>query len=261
MKLNADFQAFAATHFNANQYVASPAYGVNRFLLDRIGDEKARATTIVEYKPNSKFPEHQHIGGEEFLVLKGTFHDQFGSFPAGTYVRNPVDSVHAPWVEDDGCTIFVKLLQMAEETEKDAKPLYVNWEEAKCSSKAQNTAFGVQVQMYHNAQTGERVHMCWIDAGKELTIEEDWCCGGEELFVISGSILASKHGRGDNEQDEYHEWGWLRYPPGARRPTVTAGRQGAVLYRKTGHLTSKALSLEKIQIDPESEKVIVPNDH
>jgi hypothetical protein len=260
MKLNDNFQAFAATHFDAKQYVASPAYGVNRFLLDRIGDEKARATTIVEYKPNSKFPEHQHIGGEEFLVLKGTFHDQFGSFPAGTYVRNPVDSVHAPWVEDDGCTIFVKLLQMAEETEKDVKPLYVNWGQAKSSPEAQTTAYGVQVQMYHNAHTGERVHICWMDAGKELTFENQWSCGGEELFVISGSVLAPGQDQAEHEQEEYHEWGWLRYPPGASRSAVTAGRQGAVLYRKTGHLTSQALSLEKIQIDPESEKVVIPND-
>ena len=106
MKINANFRLFAATNFDSSKYIASPAYGVNRFMLDRIGSEKARATTIVEYKPNSTFPEHEHIGGEEFLVLKGTFKDQFGEFPAGTYVRNPIGSVHAPWVDDDGCTIL-----------------------------------------------------------------------------------------------------------------------------------------------------------
>ena len=83
MKVNANFRLFAASSFDANKYIPSPSYGVNRFMLDRIGDEKARATTIVEYKPNSKFPEHTHIGGEEFLVLEGTFKDQFGEFPAG----------------------------------------------------------------------------------------------------------------------------------------------------------------------------------
>ena len=56
MKINANFRAFAAVKFDASKYIESPAYGVNRFMLDRIGDEKARATTIVEYKPNSKFP-------------------------------------------------------------------------------------------------------------------------------------------------------------------------------------------------------------
>ena len=83
MKINANFRLFAASNFDATKYIASPAYGVNRFMLDRVGEEKARATTIVEYKPNSKFPEHTHIGGEEFLVLEGTFKDQFGEFAAG----------------------------------------------------------------------------------------------------------------------------------------------------------------------------------
>ena len=72
MKINANFRAFAATNFDPAKYIASPAYGVNRFMLDRVGNEKARATTIVAYEPNSKFPEHTHIGGEEFLVLEGT---------------------------------------------------------------------------------------------------------------------------------------------------------------------------------------------
>jgi anti-sigma factor ChrR (cupin superfamily) len=98
MKINSNFQAFAGVNFDYAKYIPSPSYGVNRFMLDRIGSEKARATTIVEYQPDSKFPEHEHIGGEEFLVLKGTFKDQHGIFPEGTYVRNPIGSKHAPWL-------------------------------------------------------------------------------------------------------------------------------------------------------------------
>ena len=115
MKVNANFRVFAGTNFDATKYIASPAYGVNRFLLDRIGDEVARATTIVEYSPNSHFPTHTHVGGEEFVVLQGTFQDEHGAYPAGTYVRNPIGTSHAPWVDQDGCTILVKLLQVSEE--------------------------------------------------------------------------------------------------------------------------------------------------
>ena len=78
MKINSNFRIFAATNFDASKYIASPAYGVNRFMLDRVGEEKARATTIVEYQPNSKFPKHTHIGGEEFLVLKGNYRRRSG---------------------------------------------------------------------------------------------------------------------------------------------------------------------------------------
>lgn len=70
MKINANFKVFAGVHFDATKYIKSPAYGVNRFMLDRIGSEKARATTIVQYEPDSNFPEHTHIGGEEFLVIE-----------------------------------------------------------------------------------------------------------------------------------------------------------------------------------------------
>jgi hypothetical protein len=65
MKINADFRLFAATNFDASKYIASPAYGVNRFMLDRIGDEKARATTIVEYQPNSYVLNNGQLSCEE----------------------------------------------------------------------------------------------------------------------------------------------------------------------------------------------------
>ncbi len=82
--------------------------GVERKMLDRVGDEVARATSIVRYAPNSHFSAHAHGGGEEFLVLEGVFSDEHGDYPPGTYVRNPVGSCHTPR-SDGGCTLFVKL--------------------------------------------------------------------------------------------------------------------------------------------------------
>ena len=71
MKINANFKIFAGVHFDPTRYISSPAYGVNRFMQDRIGSEKARATTIVQYNPNSKFPEHTHVGGGRISRLGG----------------------------------------------------------------------------------------------------------------------------------------------------------------------------------------------
>jgi anti-sigma factor ChrR (cupin superfamily) len=45
-------------------------HGVERRMLDRIGDEVARATSIVRYASESRFSPHVHDGGEEFLVLR-----------------------------------------------------------------------------------------------------------------------------------------------------------------------------------------------
>ncbi|MEC8138162.1 MAG: cupin domain-containing protein, partial [Pseudomonadota bacterium] len=49
--------------------MASPAGGVDREILGRVGNEKARATSIVRYAADSAFPEHEHPLGEEFYVL------------------------------------------------------------------------------------------------------------------------------------------------------------------------------------------------
>jgi anti-sigma factor ChrR (cupin superfamily) len=162
MKINANFKAFASAHFDATKYLASPSLGVNRFMLDRVGNEMARATTIVEYQPNSHFPQHSHVGGEEYLVLSGTFHDEHGTYPVGTYVRNPIGSQHAPWVQDDGCVILVKLLQMAENedsaTMTNPSPLRVNIDRNNNNNdKYQPTLYGSVLDLYHNPQTGECV--------------------------------------------------------------------------------------------------------
>lgn len=79
-------------------------------MLDRVGDEAAVATSLVRYAKGTRFPTHAHPQGEEFLVLDGTFSDEHGDYPAGTYVRNPNGTRHAPF-SDAGCLLFVKLRQ------------------------------------------------------------------------------------------------------------------------------------------------------
>jgi anti-sigma factor ChrR (cupin superfamily) len=83
MEINADFSKRVAVHAARLPWIPSPIKGVDRRMLDRIGDEVARATSIVRYAPR------RHGGGEEFLVLDGVFQDDHGDFPAGSYVRNP----------------------------------------------------------------------------------------------------------------------------------------------------------------------------
>ncbi|MFN3614267.1 MAG: cupin domain-containing protein, partial [Rubrimonas sp.] len=110
MNVNDDFSRRAAAHWAQMSWAPSPSAGVSRRMLDRIGDEVARATTIVRFDPGSAFSAHTHGGGEEFLVIEGVFQDEAGDFPAGSYIRNPPTSRHAPRSEP-GCTILVKLWQ------------------------------------------------------------------------------------------------------------------------------------------------------
>lgn len=109
--INADFSRRAALASKDQQWIPSPQAGIERVMLDRVGDERARATSIVRYAAGAQFPHHQHPGGEEILVLSGTFSDEDGHYPAGWYLRNPPGSGHRPF-SDEGAVIFVKLWQM-----------------------------------------------------------------------------------------------------------------------------------------------------
>jgi len=120
MELNTDFSKRVVVHSDEIEWMPSPMAGVDRRMLDRIGDEVARATSIVRYAPGSHFSPHVHDGGEEFIVLEGVFQDEYGDFPEGSYIRNPPTSSHTPGAAD-GCVIFVKLWQFDPEDRTPVK--------------------------------------------------------------------------------------------------------------------------------------------
>ena len=69
---------------------------------------KTEHVALVKWEPNTQFQSHKHWGGEEILVLEGTFFDEHGAYPAGTWLRSPHLSEHSPYTEGDGALIFVK---------------------------------------------------------------------------------------------------------------------------------------------------------
>ncbi|GAL16551.1 hypothetical protein JCM19235_5100 [Vibrio maritimus] len=81
--INADFDKRVVIRPEDYQWVDSPMPGVERMRLDRVGDEVARATSLVRYQPNSEFSPHTHGGGEEFFVLEGVFSDEHGDYLLG----------------------------------------------------------------------------------------------------------------------------------------------------------------------------------
>lgn len=66
-----------------------------------------RHTALVRWAQGTKFNAHRHFGGEEIYVLDGVFADEFGKYPAGTWMRSPHLSAHCPY-SMEGCTILVK---------------------------------------------------------------------------------------------------------------------------------------------------------
>lgn len=64
-------------------WVDSPVQGICRRVLERVGEEVARATSIVTYAPGSAFHRHTHGLGEEIVVLDGIFSDDAGDYGPG----------------------------------------------------------------------------------------------------------------------------------------------------------------------------------
>ena len=216
MELNADFSARAVVHSADEPWVASPMAGVDRRMLDRIGDEVARATTIVRYAPGSAFSPHVHTGGEEFFVLDGVFQDEHGDFPAGSYIRNPPESSHTPGSEP-GCTIFVKLWQfdLADRT-------HVRIDTGK-------------MRFLPGDQQGVEVMPLFSDAREDVALER-WSPNttveiadhqGAEILVLDGSF--------DEGGDSLKPESWLRLPKGSHS-IAKAGPNGAKLWIKRNHL-------------------------
>jgi anti-sigma factor ChrR (cupin superfamily) len=214
MELNADFSKRVLVHSDALAWQASPMPGVDRRMLDRIGGEVARATTIVRYAPDSKFSAHTHTGGEEFIVLDGVFQDEHGDFPAGTYVRNPPTTSHTPGSEP-GCTIFVKLWQF----DRNDRTQFRKTMADELSAPVDGVASAI---LHSDARETVTFHR--LDAGADWRVE---AAGGIELLVISGSLTESA--------DALHQGSWLRLPEG-QSLRVVAGTDGATVWMKTGHL-------------------------
>jgi hypothetical protein len=217
MNLNSDFNARAAVHAARLDWQPSPIPGVDRRMLDRIGDEVARATSIVRYAAHSHFSAHTHGGGEEFLVLDGVFQDEHGDYPAGTYVRNPPTSRHTPGSEP-GCTIFVKLWQFDPD---DRTQLRVDTLALAFAPALDLPGVELAV-LFENACERVRLERWASGAVIDMPVQ-----GGIELLVLDGSF--------EEAREEFTPDSWLRLPAGSRLQ-ATAGRDGCKVWVKSDHL-------------------------
>lgn len=218
MKLNADFSQRVTVLPQQYKWVDSPIAGVKRMMLDRIGDEVARATSIVEYLPNSDFPSHRHDGGEEILVLAGEFADEHGRYPTGTYMRNPIGTGHTPSVGPDGAVIFVKLHQFDRD---DDHHFSINTHAAEWRP---GLVDGLQVMPLHEFN-GEQVAL--VKWAPNTVFNAHTHFGGEEILVLEGSFY--------DEHGVYPKGSWLRSPHLSEHRPFTKD-DGALIYVKTGHL-------------------------
>jgi len=218
MNVNDDFSKRVVMHGDSIEWEDSPMPGVQRRRLDRIEGENERVTTIVRYAPDSSFSEHTHGGGEEFIVLEGVFEDDYGDWPAGSYIRNPPGSSHTPGSKA-GCTIFVKLWQF---DPQDRTFIHANINKLGAVDEKDRT--GVKTSpLYQDKNEDVRIEHWEPNASIVFNTP-----GGAEIFVLDGEFSESK--------DELRKSSWLRVPVNGKVAAKT-GTNGARVWIKANHLT------------------------
>lgn len=194
----------------------SPAEGVTRKPLEREAAESGRVTSIVQFEPGSSFREHTHPQGEEILVLEGVFEDENGFYPAGSYLRHPPQSKHAPLCSL-GCQLLVKLDMFAE-----GDTMSVNMDTGAQNWVASGTA-GIEVINLH-AFKQEATQLLRMSPESVFELDE---CAGFEFYVLQGAVECHAH--------HCDEQVWFR-SSNAQQSGVLTSASGCILWLKFGHL-------------------------
>jgi len=213
--INMQFDEAVVIDTNEQQWEASPMPGVWRKPLAREAAEHGHTTSIVRFDPGSSFSAHLHPLGEEILVLEGVFSDQYGDYPAGTYLRSPPGSSHTPFSEQ-GCTLLVKLDQF------DADDIdSVCIDTHKDDWLAGDGEIGV-MPLHDFGQ--ENVALIKCPAHTKFPPRQYF--GGVEIYVTSGTLI--------DEYGCYPTGTWIRSPHNSEHcPYV---EEQTVFWIKTGHL-------------------------
>jgi anti-sigma factor ChrR (cupin superfamily) len=215
MNINTDYSQRMVINHHDLLWISSPELGVDRRMLERAGDEVAKATSIVRYLPGSKFETHTHEFGEELFVLDGVFSDETGDYPTGTYIMNPPGSAHTPFSES-GCTLFAKLRHLGPD-QIERQVINTN-----TTQWFQGMVPGLNVMPLMQQGTGSTLvrwaPQTYFNAHKHY--------GGEEIFVIDG-VFEDEYGR-------YPSGSWIRSPHMSGHQPFS--KEGCTIFVKTGHL-------------------------
>lgn len=226
MLIHADFSKLVIIQPHQYQWIASPQPGVERVMLDRIGAEQARSTSLVRYAQSATFPAHQHPLGEEILVLSGTFSESgsqgsntVAHYPAGYYLRSPHGSSHQA-SSQDGTVIFVKLRQMSPH---DQQYIRINTHLAEAwymeDGKNNQPAHAV-CPLFQN--DFEKVELRILQKNTAFSTDPNVLT---EILILSGSLKL--------KQQQLMQGSWLRVPKDLSLELSVDSEDEAKLYIKT----------------------------
>jgi anti-sigma factor ChrR (cupin superfamily) len=217
--INGNLLVRAVADTNRMEWTRSPSGSVWRKRVHLVGPpESGQVTSVVRYDPRSTFPAHDHPEGEEILVLEGVFSDEYGDWPAGTYLLNPEGFRHAPFSRP-GCVLLVKLRQFQG---RDRHHVAVDthtlpWQPTSLPGVDQKL-------LYRQAGYSDEMRLeRWKPQTSPGVISYQ---EGVELFVLDGEFV--------DDAGAYSSGCWLRLPAGSEHRPRSAG--GCAMYVKTSGL-------------------------
>lgn len=212
----------------AGRWLASSTDGVERLVLDPVGERLGRMTGFMRIAAGACIDEHAHAAGAEILVLAGILADERDQHRAGTYLRNAPGTRHAQH-SPAGCTLFVKLRQFPA---GDLASHRVDTRRMRWSRGRSNHASALPLHAFGTERT-RLVHWRGGIGGAPVQYPH-----GAEMLVLDGELA--------DEFGLYPPGAWMRLLGGCwHRPR--AGRRGVLTWIKTGHLGALARDPDTMQ--------------
>ncbi len=191
----------------------------------------------MRYAAGSGYSAHTHNGGEEILVLEGIFSDEYGDYPAGTYLRNPPGTSHQPFSKE-GCTLLVKLWQFAED---DSTQLRLNTRQGDWQA---GLVDGLSVLPLHEHNGVNTALVRWSAHTQSNDIhipaaKKSWCL---KVYFVMSSVNILLAARLEIQ-------GYSSHAPFTLE-------QGALIYVKVGHIGAGLMGDAFVDRYPEKEQTL-----
>jgi len=217
MNVNDDIGKKVIVHPRNKQWSQEQEGVCETLYLDLVDKVKPVATKLVRISPSSILTPEIIGGGKEVFVLEGTFQDQRGNYPAGSYVRFPPGTIQESF-SDSGCLLFVKTWQFAP---TDRREVNIDTFSVPVNRPGGRPGVGVQHLFGDNREDVRIEH--W-ESNHHLVINQ---CNGLEVLVLGGEFF--------EPSTSYKPGSWVRLPPG-QALKVVVGDRGARVLIKESHL-------------------------
>lgn len=218
-QLNIDFERVVVVNTEELPWLPMTGEGVTQRLLEKIGTDICRTTTIIRCLAGSPIPAHALDQGEEIIVLEGEYTDELGDYPAGAYIKNPTGTQHTS-TTGSGCVLFVKQGHLQQE---DTERVVVD---VANSDWRQGMVAGLSVMPLSEFKGEHNALVRW-QPGTVFNAHRHW--GGEEIYVLEG-VFEDEFGR-------YPKGTWVRNPHLSQHAPFS--REGCTIFVKVGHLPEK----------------------